>query len=276
MQKQIDITINDINFSNIKYNKNVNFNQFREIVLSGIFQCIYDGRNTIFTTSINVTNKKKSNIVFILSKTDFHELLSILYFDFIKNFCQKKNTVKTFNFHRFKILFPILVILFISFLNVPHIDFALKTIIILYYSLCVLIKSYYIIIGCITRDDFELNNDAITIQQKELPKYTILIPMFKENHKTILQSLKAIKNIEYPKNLLDVKFVLEKDDIKTLTIINDIKLPNYITTIHVPYFEPRTKPKACNFASLFAEGEIVVIFDAEDVADKKQIFCKDV
>ena len=59
MQKQIDITINDINFSNIKYNKNVNFNQFREIVLSGIFQCIYDGRNTIFTTSINVTNKKK-------------------------------------------------------------------------------------------------------------------------------------------------------------------------------------------------------------------------
>ena len=271
MQKQIDITINDINFSNIKYNKNVNFNQFREIVLSGIFQCIYDGRNTIFTTSINVTNKKKSNIVFILSKTDFHELLSILYFDFIKNFCQKKNTVKTFNFHRFKILFPILVILFISFLNVPHIDFALKTIIILYYSLCVLIKSYYIIIGCITRDDFELNNDAITIQQKELPKYTILIPMFKENHKTILQSLKAIKNIEYPKNLLDVKFVLEKDDIKTLTIINDIKLPNYITTIHVPYFEPRTKPKACNFASLFAEGEIVVIFDAEDVADKKQL-----
>ena len=273
MQKQIDITINDIDFSSLKYNKNIDFCNFRKIVLSGIFQCIYNNKNTIFTTDNNIKND--CDVIFVVSKTDFQELLSILYFDFIKKFCQNtrdaKNSVKTFNFHRFKILFPIIIFFFVVFLNIPHINFILKTIIILYYSLCILIKSCYIIVGCIIRDDFEKCDDDIAIQQKELPKYTILIPMLKENYKTIIQSLNAIKNIEYPKNLLDVKFVLEKDDIKTLTIINDIKLPNYITTIHVPYFEPRTKPKACNFASLFAEGEIVVIFDAEDVADKKQL-----
>ena len=137
--------------------------------------------------------------------------------------------------------------------------------------ICLSLKSIFLIYSAIKRDDFENFDKYKNMNFKKLPKYTILVPMFKENKKTIEQLIKAITNIEYPKNLLDVKLVLEEDDVETREIIRTIILPEYITLIFVPYFEPRTKPKALNVASLFALGEYLVVYDAEDIPEKQQL-----
>jgi len=269
------VSIDSIDKNLIEYNSEINFNGFRKIVLSKCFKCKYDKKTTIFTYEDNLKNKDNENIYY-LSKQDFTQLLIDLYEDFIKNFCQntRKNekSVKTFNFKKFKIISPILFVIFIFCFFIPYVNLFFKCAIILYYSICIFIKSYFLIIGCLKRDDFdEESNKKIEIDEEKLKQYTILVPIFKENKKTIQQLLNAIKKIDYPKDLLDIKLVLEEDDIKTIEILNTFELPEYFIKILVPKFDPRTKPKACNVASLFAEGENLVIFDAEDIPDKEQI-----
>jgi cellulose synthase/poly-beta-1,6-N-acetylglucosamine synthase-like glycosyltransferase len=44
-----------------------------------------------------------------------------------------------------------------------------------------------------------------------------------------------------------------------------------VSVLLVPAAEPRTKPKACNYGLHFATGEIVTIFDAEDIPDPLQL-----
>ncbi len=44
-----------------------------------------------------------------------------------------------------------------------------------------------------------------------------------------------------------------------------------ITIVLVPPAEPRTKPKACNYGLHFATGEIITIYDAEDLPEPLQL-----
>lgn len=275
----------------ITYDKEISYFSFREIVKSQAFECFYERKRTIFTYNNvkqdhnNIKYSNEQSIIF-LSKTDFTQLLIELYGNFITNFClnTRRNTksVKYFNFKKFKIACLLLSILtLIIALLYRHSYFLylfvifLKNAIILYYIVCIFIKSYlliryFIVCGNNCDKPSECAEETCLMQTK-LPKYTILVPMFHENEATIKQSVKSIEKLKYPKDLLDVKFVLEADDIQTSSIFQNIKLPEYITIIFVPYFEPRTKPKACNFASLFATGEILVIFDAEDIPNDNQL-----
>ncbi|GEM_PF-2579406 len=277
------IKLADIDFEKIKYDKKIDFQHFREFVKNESFVCIYNEKKTLFTYKIEkksekseAKNKKKHQVV-LLSKADFTQLLLNLFGDFIKDFCQNtrkgQRSVKHFNYKKFKLLFPVVVVASFGCLFLPFIGTFLKSAIILYYSTCIILKSAFLIYGSIKRDDFAvLNNECINDYSNEkLPKYTILVPMFKENEKTISQALNSLKNLVYPQELLDIKLVLEEDDLQTRDILKSFSLPNNIVPIWTPYFEPRTKPKACNVASLFAEGEILVIYDAEDIPEKLQL-----
>jgi cellulose synthase/poly-beta-1,6-N-acetylglucosamine synthase-like glycosyltransferase len=103
-----------------------------------------------------------------------------------------------------------------------------------------------------------------------LPIYSILIPLYKEELKT--QSIvKAMENMNYPKDKLDVKLILEEDDSLTKKALSVIELPPYIDVIRVPYSLPRTKPKALNYAIPHIKGEFVAIYDAEDKPDPDQL-----
>jgi len=106
---------------------------------------------------------------------------------------------------------------------------------------------------------------------KNLPKYTILLPLYKED-RIIEQLIAAISNIDYSKELLDIKLIIERDDKITSSSIKNVSIPDYFHLISVPYSIPRTKAKALNYAMHFSIGDYVVIYDAEDIPDTDQLY----
>ncbi|MDD3223141.1 MAG: glycosyltransferase family 2 protein [Clostridium sp.] len=114
------------------------------------------------------------------------------------------------------------------------------------------------------------DNEVDKIDEKELPIYTILIPLYKE--KDIAGKLcNSIEKLNYPKQKLDVRLLLEEDDSETQEVINSLDLPAYYKVLIVPESFPKTKPKACNYGLIRARGEYVVIYDAEDIPDPDQL-----
>lgn len=106
---------------------------------------------------------------------------------------------------------------------------------------------------------------------KTLPLYTVLVPLFREKRATVEHLAVHIRRLDYPPHRLDVKLILEGDDHETIGIVKELKLPSYFEIVRVPPGEPRTKPKACNYALKFARGEYVTIYDAEDRPDPGQL-----
>jgi glycosyltransferase XagB len=115
-------------------------------------------------------------------------------------------------------------------------------------------------------NDYEIHS----IDNRSLPVYSILCPLYKEAA-VLPQFLDAIEKLDWPKNKLDVLLLLEKDDLDTLEKVKNIKLPKYVRTVIVPSGIPKTKPKACNYGLNLARGEYVVIYDAEDIPDSLQL-----
>ncbi|WP_324753044.1 glycosyltransferase [Roseovarius sp. Pro17] len=105
---------------------------------------------------------------------------------------------------------------------------------------------------------------------QKLPKVSILVPLFRETE--IAHALiTRLSRLTYPKCLLDVILVLEENDATTRQTLAQIDLPAWMRAVVVPDGQPRTKPRAMNYALDFCEGDIVGIFDAEDAPDPDQI-----
>ena len=114
------------------------------------------------------------------------------------------------------------------------------------------------------KEEFEALDDKL------LPIYTILCPLYKEAH-IIPHFLKSIEKLDYPKDKLDVMLLLEEDDKGSITAVEKMNLPQYVRMVVVPDSLPKTKPKACNYGLSFAKGEYLVIYDAEDMPDPLQL-----
>ncbi|MCL4520182.1 MAG: glycosyltransferase [Firmicutes bacterium] len=112
--------------------------------------------------------------------------------------------------------------------------------------------------------------ELAALDDKQLPIYTILIPA--RDEASMLPILaQGLDRLDYPKDRLDVKLLLEEDDADTIAAAYAAHLPSYIEVVIVPEGEPRTKPKACNYGLQRARGSYVTIFDAEDVPDPSQL-----
>ncbi len=108
------------------------------------------------------------------------------------------------------------------------------------------------------------------LENEDLPIYTILIPLFKEAH--ILPKInEVLKELDYPLEKLDIKLLLEQDDLETLEAIKNFKTRSVFDFVVVPNFGPRTKPKACNYGLYQAKGTYLTIFDAEDIPESNQL-----
>jgi len=108
------------------------------------------------------------------------------------------------------------------------------------------------------------------IADVDLPRYTILVPLFREAG--VLPALVAnLRALDYPAPKLDIKLILESVDTETIAAARAMDLPGNFDIITVPDGQPRTKPKACNFALEFATGDFAVIFDAEDRPEPDQL-----
>ncbi|MGE3250643.1 MAG: glycosyltransferase [Hyphomonadaceae bacterium] len=96
-----------------------------------------------------------------------------------------------------------------------------------------------------------------------LPRYTLICPLFLEAD--VAHGLvAALKRLDYPSELLDVKLVLEEDDIETRAALAAMALPAHFEILVAPQGGPRTKPHALNHALSCARGDFVAIYDAED------------
>lgn len=105
---------------------------------------------------------------------------------------------------------------------------------------------------------------------RDLPVYTVLVPLYKEAR--ILPGLiKALRALDYPAAKLDIKLVLESVDTETIAAVRKLELRPPFDVIIVPDRQPRSKPKALNYALAFARGDFVCVFDAEDVPDPDQL-----
>lgn len=103
-----------------------------------------------------------------------------------------------------------------------------------------------------------------------LPVYTILCPLYREA--AVVPALaQALARLDYPRECLDLKFVLEADDHETLAAIEALESLRPFEAVIVQSDGPRTKPKALNIALAVARGDFVTVYDAEDRPHPQQL-----
>ncbi|MGY4711702.1 glycosyltransferase family 2 protein [Mycolicibacterium sp. CBM1] len=111
------------------------------------------------------------------------------------------------------------------------------------------------------------------------PTYTVLVPGYDEA-RIVPSLIRALRNIDYPPDKLDIKLIVEVSDRATIEAYENegIDGRNIADAAHtifhlvkVPNGQIATKPRACNYALEFARGTMTVIYDAEDRPDPKQL-----
>lgn len=96
-----------------------------------------------------------------------------------------------------------------------------------------------------------------------LPFYSVLVPLFRET-RVLRDLVAALAALDYPPERHEVLLLIEAVDLDMQAALLDCPLPNHFRILLIPDREPRTKPKALNYALQFAQGSLVVIYDAED------------
>ena len=141
----------------------------------------------------------------------------------------------------------------------------------LFYFTAIFFKLITSIVGAKRKFINDKNSEIISLNISEYPVYTVLVPLFKEPENVVVNLIKSIKDIDYPQNKLDVIFLFEEHDRKTIEIAKSCKPPNTWRFFYVPNGTPTTKPKACNYGLYFSRGEYLVIYDAEDIPEPDQL-----
>lgn len=108
------------------------------------------------------------------------------------------------------------------------------------------------------------------INEDDLPVYTIVVALYHEAG-VVPALIDALDRLDYPRTKLDIKLVTECDDEETRTALAILDLPSHYQVITMPGGVPRTKPRALNVALPIARGELICIFDAEDIPDVQQL-----
>jgi cellulose synthase/poly-beta-1,6-N-acetylglucosamine synthase-like glycosyltransferase len=156
----------------------------------------------------------------------------------------------------------------ISFINT---SIVINVILSSFFLISIVFKLFLALVG----SRFELHQ-AVTRQEvrdivdDELPIYTIHLPVYKED-KLIKKLIWNLQSIDYPREKLDIKLLIEEDDDKTLNAVRNLDFPAVFEVIVVPFHMPKTKPKACNYGLHFSRGKYLTIYDAEDVPDTDQL-----
>jgi cellulose synthase/poly-beta-1,6-N-acetylglucosamine synthase-like glycosyltransferase len=105
---------------------------------------------------------------------------------------------------------------------------------------------------------------------RQKPKVTLLVPLFKEDA-VLPRLINTLEKLDYPRELLEIKFLLEEVDTLTADALSRLTLSEFIQCITVPKDWLQTKPKAMNYALPYCTGDIIGIYDAEDRPDPDQI-----
>lgn len=104
----------------------------------------------------------------------------------------------------------------------------------------------------------------------QLPVYTVIVALYREA-KSVAPLIRSLEALDYPREKLDIKLVIEPDDDATRAAIARLGPLPHVHVITAPDYGPRTKPKALNYALALARGTFIGVFDAEDRPDVGQL-----
>lgn len=108
------------------------------------------------------------------------------------------------------------------------------------------------------------------LHDSALPIYTVVAALYREAS-SVAPLMQHIGALDYPSEKLDIKLVIEADDLQTRAAIAKLKPMPHVQVIIAPSVGPKTKPKALNCALTFAQGTFITVFDAEDRPDPGQL-----
>ena len=104
----------------------------------------------------------------------------------------------------------------------------------------------------------------------DLPRFAVLVPLFRESD-VVGDLVAALLRLDYPVDRLDLRLVVEADDAATTIAAERAVAGTPVEILVVPPAEPRTKPKALDFALACVDAPFVTVFDAEDRPDPDQL-----
>jgi glycosyltransferase involved in cell wall biosynthesis len=103
-----------------------------------------------------------------------------------------------------------------------------------------------------------------------LPTFSVLLPLYREG-RVVPALIEGMARLDYPFDRLEILFITEADDQMTRRALLSAGLPPNMRIVTVPNGQPRTKPRALNYALQDARGTLVAVFDAEDIPDASQL-----
>ena len=141
-----------------------------------------------------------------------------------------------------------------------------------YWALFILLTLSLGAIGLLRIASFFTYSDKQDFAVPELenwPHYTVLVPLYKESA-ICRQLVDALDALDYPKEALDVIFLVEQDDELTQKNLRKL-LRKSMRMIILPPGKPQTKPRALSVGLAATKGEFVTVFDAEDRPEPQQL-----
>jgi cellulose synthase/poly-beta-1,6-N-acetylglucosamine synthase-like glycosyltransferase len=108
------------------------------------------------------------------------------------------------------------------------------------------------------------------VLRNDLPKFSLLVPAYKESS-VIKRCIERIFESNYPRELIEVIVLTEKDDVETRLVVVEKCAPEFslASVVVEDNGEPKGKPRALNQGFKHAGGEIIGIVDAEDLVSKE-------
>ncbi len=108
------------------------------------------------------------------------------------------------------------------------------------------------------------------IDDVDLPFYSILVPL-RDEANMVDQLYMSLGRLDYPREKLEIIFVVESRSPETIAAVRRHLDDARFGLAIVPDAAPRTKPKALDFALPLCRGEFVVVYDAEDQPEPRQL-----
>jgi glycosyltransferase XagB len=105
---------------------------------------------------------------------------------------------------------------------------------------------------------------------QDWPFYSVLVPLYREAA-VVPQLVLAMVALDYPPDRLEILLLVEADDPDTLHALANETLGSVFRVIIVPPGIPRTKPRALNCGLDVARGELITVYDAEDIPEPAQL-----
>ena len=170
---------------------------------------------------------------------------------------------------RYALVAIALVVPLILFLNARTAWFALQGLIAVPFFLIVLVRLLALWeLSQSHQPSFETGPSPIA--DDDLPTYSILVALHRETEVAPVL-VRALAALDYPCDKLEIVFVTEAHDDDTRAALEAAGMADNMHVIAVPPGEPQTKPRALNYALGFVSGDLIAVYDAEDIPDANQL-----